>query len=348
MVNGDMKQTPRQTIARAEAAVKREQWAEALAAYADAAALARGRPDLAAAEADALRGAAITRIRLGEWQEALRDLAESRLISERLGDAGRIALADNSRGVLEFERGNWDEAERRYSAARERAGSVEDVSLLMEIENNEGALWAARGDHARAEEYFRRAVRRFEEDDKQPCGARAMNNLGMILTETGRTAEADELYGRALSECKRASDPMLAATVMINRGRLALAADEPMRAHATATTAAEIAKRIGNGPLVADAMCLKGAVARTTRRWAEAETALQEALERSADGKSPLTEAEVWAEIAYLRMAREQKERAARALRQARRCYLALGSEADAQRLEARLESLETSSVEVG
>lgn len=347
MTDERMRKTPREAIARAEAAAWGERWADALVAYEHAVEDGRSRPDGAATEADALRGAAIVRIRLGDWQEALRDLAESGVIAERMRDAGRVALAENARGALEFERGNWDEAERRYSAARESAGAVEDVSLLMEIENNEGALWAARGDRERAETYFRRALRRFEKLERHPCGARAMNNLGMILTETGRHSEADALYGRALDECKRTGDLALAATVMINRGRLALAMDKPIRAHALAATAAQVAERLHNGPLAADAICLQGAVARTYGRWPEARAYLGEALEKSRGGRVPLAEAEAWTEVADLEIALERFEPAARALRQARRCYLALGSTADAERLEARLESLEARSVEV-
>ncbi|MBW3660124.1 MAG: tetratricopeptide repeat protein [Gemmatimonadetes bacterium] len=347
MIEEHDSKTPRAAIARAEAAARSERWEEALTAYQDAVETARFHPEGAAAEADALRGAAIVRIRLGEWQEALRDLAESRLIAERMGDAGRLALADNARGALEFERGNWEEAERRYRAARESAGGVEDLSLLMEIENNEGALWAARGERARSEEHFRRALRHFEELERHPCGARAMNNLGMILMEDGRVAEADAFYGRALEECKRTGDLTLAATVMINRGRLALVIDEPIRAHAVAATAAEIAARLGNGPLAADAVCLQGAVARAGGRWDEARACLREALERSADGRVPLAEAETWTELAELELARERFDEAARALRQSRRCYLSLGSTAEAERLERRLAALEAPTMEV-
>ncbi len=347
MNNGEMGETPRQAIARAEAASRSERWSDALAAYREAIERARAEQDGSAAEADALRGAAIVRLRLGDWQEAVRDVAESRLIAERLGDAGRVALADNARGALEFERGNWDEAERRYSAARESAGAVEDVSLLMEIENNEGALWAARGDGERAEAYFRRALRRFEELDSHPCAARAMSNLGMILVETDRLADADTMYGRALEECKRSGDLAQAATVMVNRGRLALALNDPIRAHAIAATAAEIADRLGNGPLATDATCLKGAVACQEKRWSEARAYLREALDRSAGGQAPLTEAEAWTELANVEIAVGRDEAAARALRQARRCYLALGSTADAERLESRLESLESRTLEV-
>lgn len=344
MTEGDVRETPREALARAEAAARSERWNEALEAYRCAAETARERPEGAAAEADALRGAAIVGLRLGDWQEALRDVAESRLIAERLGDTERVALAENARGALEFERGNWDEAERRYSAARESAGAVEDVSLLMEIENNEGALWAARGDRERAETYFRRALRRFEELAKHPCGARAMNNLGMILADDGRTAEADALYGRALEECKRTGDLVLAATVMVNRGRLALAVDEPIRAHALATTAAEMAERLGR-PTAADAICLQGAVARFSGRWLEAEAYLQETLERSSGGRAPMAEAEAWEEIAELRLAQDRPAEGARALRQARRCHLALGSTGEAERLEKRLGTLEGSTV---
>ena len=333
-------ETAREAIARAEAAVQMERWRDALEAYREAGRIADRSGEGAAARADALRGSAIVRMRLGEWQEAVRDVAESRLIARRIGDERRLALAENARGAIEFERGSWEEAARRYAAARSHAASIEDVPLLMEIENNEGALWAARGDGVRAEEYFRRALRRFEELERHPCGARVLNNLGMVLAADGRFDEAEQAYERALEECKRRADLVLATTIMINRARLALAREEPIRAHMLATTAQAFAERLDNGPMAADAACLLGAVARSERRWAEADWHLGLALARSAEGRAPLAEAEVWLERGQLYEDQGQLERAIEALRQARRCYLGLGSEAEADRLEWRMAEL--------
>ena len=334
------RESARLAIARAESAVQQERWHDALEAYRVAAELADGGYEDGPARADALRGSAIVRMRLGEWHEAVRDAAESRLIAQRIGDERRLALAENTRGAIEFERGSWEEAARRYAAARMHAAAVEDVALLMEIENNEGALWAARGDRVRAEEHFRRALRRFEELERHPCGARVLNNLGMILTSAGRYEEAEHAYTRAIAECKRRADLVLATTVMINRARLALAKDEPIRAHMLATTAQAFAERLENGPLAADAACLLGAVARSQRRWTEAEWHLGVALAKSAGGRAPLAEAEVWVEFGQLNEDIGQTEKAVEALRQARRCYLGLGSESGAERLEQRIAEL--------
>jgi tetratricopeptide (TPR) repeat protein len=342
-------ETAREAIARAESAVQMERWREALEAYAQAGRLADGNGDGAAARADALRGAAIVRMRLGAWTEAIRDVAESRLIAGRIGDERRLALAENARGAIEFERGNWGEAARRYAASRSHAAAVDDIPLLMEVENNEGALWAARGDTVRAEEHFRRALKRFEELERHPCGSRVLNNLGMVLTADGRLDEAEEAYERALGECKRRSDLLLATTVMINRARLALTREEPLRAHMLATTAQAFAERLDHGPLAADAACLLGAVARSERRWSEADWHLAVALARSADGKAPLAEAEVWQEFGRLHEDQENFDRAIDAWRQARRCYLGLGSEAEADRLEERIVHLaEREQIEAG
>ena len=342
-------ESAREAIARAESAVQMERWRDALAAYREAGQLADRNGEGAAARADALRGAAIVRMRLGEWHEAIRDVAESRLISGRTGDERRLALAENARGAIEFERGNWGEAARRYAASRSHAASIEDVPLLMEIENNEGALWAARGDTVRAEEHFRRALKRFQELERHPCGARVLNNLGMVLAAAGRLDEAEDAYERALNECKRRSDLLLATTVMINRARLAIAREEPIRAHMLATTAQAFAERLDHGPLAADAACLLGAVARSERRWTEAEWHLAVALTRSAEGRAPLAEAEVWQETGRLHEDQQSFDRAIDALRQARRCYLGLGSEAEAERLEGQIAHLaERVQVEAG
>jgi tetratricopeptide (TPR) repeat protein len=345
-MSAPVSETAREAIARAESAVQQERWQDALEAFRAATELAERAEEGGAARADALRGSAIVRMRLGAWQEAVRDIAESRLIAQRIGDERRLALAQNVRGAIEFERGSWEEAARRYAVARMHAGSVRDIPLIMEIENNEGALWAARGDRGRAEEHFRRALKRFEELERQPSAARVLNNLGMILTSAGRYDEAERAYTRALAECKRRADLVLATMVMINRARLALARDEPIRAHTLAMTAQAFAERLENGPLVAEAACLLGAVARSQRRWTEALWHLTVALARSAGGRAPLTEAEAWLERGQLHEEMGQIKDAIEALRQARRCYLGLGSDPEAERLEVRIADLARSAGE--
>jgi tetratricopeptide (TPR) repeat protein len=341
MRNQQRIETPREAIARADSAAQQEKWREALEAYGAGIGLTEGSPDGATARADALRGAAIVRVRLGEWHGAARDIAESRRVAERLHDELRLALAENVRGAIEFERGDWDEATRRYAVARRHAAAVEDVPLLMEVENNEGVLWAARGNRARAEEHFRRALLRFEELELHPCGARVLNNLGMVLAEEDRFDEAEDAYQRSLAECKRRGDMLLAATVMINRGRLALSKDEPIRAHTLATTAQQFAERLENGPLAADAACLLAAVARSQRRWDEAEEYLAVALERSGGGKAPLAEADVWVEGGRLCQDLGRVDEALAAFRRARDCFAGLGAVAEVDRLERQIAELE-------
>jgi tetratricopeptide (TPR) repeat protein len=339
------KENAREAIARAKSAVQEERWQDALETYRAAVELATGEEG-GPARADALRGAAIVRMRLGEWHEAIRDVIESCLVAQRVGDERRLALAENVGGAIEFERGRWEEAARRYASARMHAASIEDVPLQMEIQNNEGALWAARGDHARAEECFRRALLRFEELERHPCGARVLNNLGMVLVATDRHQEAEHAYTRALGESKRSGDLVLATTVMINRARLALIRDEPIRAHSLATTAQAFAERLENGPLAADAECLLGAVARSGGQWSEAGWHLGRALAMSANGRAPLAEAEVWLERGKLYQEMSKTDEAIEALRQARRCYLGLGSVAEADRLERQIDELSTHRVE--
>lgn len=340
MSGSTMREAAREVIARARRAEAEGHWREALEIYREAAEIAEENELDRPARADALRAAAIVRMRLGEWHEAIRDTAESRLVAARSGDERRVALADNARGAIEFERGSWDEAARRYAAARERAEDLVDHGLVMEIANNEGALWAARGEPRRAEEHFRQALERFEELERHPCGARVLNNLGMVLAAQSRHDEAEAAYGRALAECQRRGDLVLAATVMINRARLALERGEPIGAERMARTAQALAERLDHGPLAADAACLLGAIARSQRRWSEAQWFLTMAAARSGDGRAPLAEAETWLEFGRLHEDRGQPERAIEPLRQARRCYLGLGSDAEAERLEERIARL--------
>jgi tetratricopeptide (TPR) repeat protein len=114
-----------------------------------------------------------------------------------------------------------------------------------------------------------------------------------------------------------------------------------------ATTAQAFAERLENGPLMADAACLLGAVARSQRRWTEAGWHLAVALARSAGGRAPLAEAEAWLERGRLHEQMGQVEDAIEALRQARRCYLGLGSDPEAERLEKRIADLTRPAAEV-
>lgn len=336
----------RQAIAAAEAIARTGSWNEALDAYAAAIAQAGDGVASAPARADACRGAAVVRMKLGSWREAIADAVESRRIADLADDDRRIALAENLLGAIAFESGDWHEAGRRYGAAREHAGSAGDEPLLLEIENNDGVLWAAIGDRPRAEESFRWALSRFEELERHPCGARVMNNLGMVLAAEGRFDEAGALYERALVECKRRSDVALGTTVMVNRARLALAQNDVLKAHALVTTAEVFCHRLPDNPLNADIACLMGAVARTLHNWSRAETSLRRALEQSSGGRAPLAEAESWAELGELFSAQDQSGEAADAWRTAARCYRHLGAVADAERVEAAAESARQSDAE--
>jgi tetratricopeptide (TPR) repeat protein len=97
---------------------------------------------------------------------------------------------------------------------------------------------------------------------------------------------------------------------------------------------------MGDVPLAADASCLLGAVARAAQRSFEAERYLSEALRRSAEGRAPMAEAETWEELGRLRADEGRNEEAAEALRQARRCWLALGSRIEALRMESQSRAL--------
>jgi tetratricopeptide (TPR) repeat protein len=329
-------ETPRQAIARAEAAVKAGMWEEALAEFAAAVRIGEIQPGHGAS-ADAWRGAAMVHMRLGRWKEAARDAAESRRLASEVQDERRLALAENLLGAIAFEGGNWYEAGLRYGVAREYAGTIEDEPLLVEIENNDGVLWAALGDRRRAEESFRWALARFEELERNPCGAKVLNNLGMVLVAEGRLEEADALYERALAESKRRLDLGLGATVMVNRARLALLKNDVIRAHTLTETANIFCERLGGGPLVADIACVAGAVARTLKNWSEAEATLGQARALSGGGKAPQTEAEVWMEFGELYAAQDRNEEALTAWSRARDCYRALGAVVEAQRAEAKI-----------
>lgn len=336
---------PMESMARAEDAVAAGRWTDALAAYAAAARRAEPDPSGLALRSDAWRGSAGVRMRLGQWEEAVRDAAESREAAGRIGDDRRLALVENLHGEIEFERGNWNEAGRRYAVARECAGTADDDALLLEIEHNDGVLWAALGDRERAEESFRWALTRCGGHSGHPAAARVLGNLGMVLVAGGRHEEADAVFEEALAECKRRGDLRQGARVMVHRARLALVQNDVLRAHALATTAHAFCDNLKDATLAASASCVLGGVARRLGRWDEAEERLRRALSACTHGRSPLGEAEVWAELAELEAGRSRRPEALAAWTQARRCYLALGARLEAERIAARARELEEDSV---
>jgi tetratricopeptide (TPR) repeat protein len=330
-------ETARQAIARAQAAAQEERWQDALDAY--AAAYRRAARDQAgdAVHADALRGAGVVRMAIGDWVGAALDFESSRDLARYLGDVNRIGRAENALGGLEFERGDWDAAVCHYAAARERAAESEDLHLLAQVENNEGALWAARGDPDRAEECFRRAITHFEALAEHPCAGRAFNNLGLALVAQRRLPEAMLAYDRALTECKKRGDGILAAKILINRARLSLVRDEPLHAHASAMTAWAFARKLDDGPVAAGAMCLLGEISRALEDHGAATRYLQLALKQSVRGKAPLVEAETWVQIGNLYDDQKRPEHAVDAWENAQIRYRALGALAPAQNLEERI-----------
>lgn len=316
----------RDLLDRGAAAIDQRSFDEAVDAFRGAAAAAGSDPNEQALSADAWLEAAAVHVRLGDWVQAAKDIARSRDIAHALGDAARIAAAENLGGVAEFERGNWHEASRRFASAREYAGVADDPGLLIEIESNDGRLWSELGDVDRAAESFRWVVSRFETFDASGAGPRLLCNIGIALSSVGRHADADALFERALGECKQRHDLHTGSQIMLHRVRLALEAEDVILAHSLATRVSAFCEWLSDPQLKAETALLLGSIEGRMQNWEAAEASLRDALSCSVDGQAPRCEAEAWAELGEIYTLQGRPEDALEAWTAARSCYRSLGA----------------------
>ncbi|MGB7343233.1 MAG: CHAT domain-containing tetratricopeptide repeat protein [Pirellulaceae bacterium] len=147
----------------------------------------------------ALINVAMSEVKLGEWEDAERNLLASLRLSEQLHGAEHVetAIVQNNLGLLNGLRGRLEAAIEFYEQAlntnRKKLG--EDHPATAKIQSNLGQLYSDTGDLAKAKSYLGPAL----ETQLKHLGtahastATTRHNLGCVMLDLGQYAEARKL-----------------------------------------------------------------------------------------------------------------------------------------------------------
>ncbi len=189
--------------------------------------------------------------RLGEQDEALRSLQESRAMRKRLGLVIEYAQILVNLAIMRTKRGELEEARSLLGEAGEHLERIGDVTALASAENGLGNVEVRAGRLPRAVPHFRRAADLHFEGGNRARAALALHNQGDVLLDLGRFDEATALLARsrgireelglrgALASSLRAEARLLGA-----RGESDAADDTYTRAAALAETAGSPDERL--------------------------------------------------------------------------------------------------------
>lgn len=259
-------------------------WAEALAAYREAAATTS---DVATA-AIAHNNACLVLIGMTEPAAALDECRAALDLRRQLGDDRGTARTLNNLGLALRHLGRYDEAEVAYREAlalNERRG---DVEAQVQNRSNLGVLAVAAGRYADAMRLHESAQELAAGQAGAPWAARqvriARANQGVVLEKLGAYREALDLY-RGLAAEADPDDPGTAASVAVNLGVMYRNLGDPVEAVAAFEKGAAVYERLGDTAGLSNArLNLALALHLNLRRLAEAEAVYRQALALAREG----------------------------------------------------------------
>ncbi len=287
------------------------------------------------------RRAAEARLHLGRvrWKQGHLDEALD-LCREASGTALRIgaddlrAQADNAMGVLHTTRGEYVQAAASYHSALERTPDpVTRGKILLNlgvIANIEGHLDLARQqyEHARA---------LFKQSGDERNEALALHNMGMLHSDAGEWDEADDRLGRALALFEAQGNRLMIAYVLVNQSEVACGRGRPEEAIRLCDLALRMYAELGHEPGRCEALKWKGHGLRLLGEGRRAREVLGEALRMAKRLRLKLLEAETARELGAGLMAGGEAAAGRRLLERARRLFVALGAERDAEAVRSEL-----------
>ncbi|MCB9515874.1 MAG: tetratricopeptide repeat protein [Candidatus Latescibacteria bacterium] len=128
--------------------------------------------------------------RLGEADEALRCLEESRALRRRLGLVIEYAQILMNLAIIRTKTGELETARALLDESRELKERIGDAAGLASTENSLGTLAIRAGQLPKAIEHFRRAAALHRDGHNRARAAVALHNLGEALLDLGRLDEA--------------------------------------------------------------------------------------------------------------------------------------------------------------
>ncbi|MFX0061019.1 MAG: tetratricopeptide repeat protein [Candidatus Hermodarchaeota archaeon] len=142
--------------------------------------------------------------RLGRLDEALettkkcKDIIDVLTAKERRAGAHWIALFENIKGNIYWQKGDWDTALEHYQqslALREQIGNKSDIAVSL---NNIGVIYHSKGELNSAIDYYQRSLTLREALGNKRDIAVSLINIGALYRQKGELDSALDYYKRGL------------------------------------------------------------------------------------------------------------------------------------------------------
>jgi predicted ATPase len=208
--------------------------------------------------------------RLGEQEEALRSLEESRSLRKRLGLVIEYAQILVNLAIMRTKRGELDEARALLGEAGEYLERSGDVTALASAESGLGQVEVRAGRLPAAVPHYRRAAELHFEGRNRARAAVALHNLGEVLLELGRLEEAASPLARSREIREELDLPGALASSLRAEARLQGALGNPPEADAAFARAAILAQSTDSPDEELKVSCERLSWLLDTRRLAEA------------------------------------------------------------------------------
>jgi signal transduction histidine kinase/Tfp pilus assembly protein PilF len=284
-------------------------------------------------EARALNRMGVARYLQNDFAGAFPLYAESLRLAREEKAEDETADALNNLGVLHYMWGSLDRALTYYEQAMELRRSLDDDEGLAKAYNNLGGVADAAGRFDEAVDHFGRALTLYRELGDHALVANTMNNLGQTLFQMGRLEEAHDLFLEAFEISTRVGDEATLATAQDNVGRVFLAQGAPQQAREVFERNLERRRRLGDPLGTATSLVHLATAIAELGEFANAESALEEALGLVREVQVPQLERDINESLAELRERRGDLQGAIRALRRYHEIHARMISDAGARRL---------------
>lgn len=291
----------------------------------------------------------IGRTYLAEGQpEAARDCLElSLVVAENLHDPGGQGHALNLLGIVAQNAGELPEASAYYRAARPKAQAAGERELMAMIDTNLGILATIRGSVASALRYYERSISIFREIGRSQPLARTLNNLGMLYTDVRRFADAEACFEEARLLARASGDIITEIMLEANCAEMWIAQGKLEAARRACEAADTLSRDRGDPRARGEIHKHYGVIFREMGRQGEAERHLALAAMIAEERRDTLLQAETAREQAALFWSQNRPPETLRSLNLAHRCFRQLSARRDVADVSERLETLESTFLEI-
>jgi tetratricopeptide (TPR) repeat protein len=277
---------------------------------------------------------------LGKVEDADRLYTDSFSMADRTGATGAKAAALNCRAVIAQRRGDHTEAVALYRRAARLAAEAGEIRLVGMIQQNLGVLANIRGELREAFRRYRAALSAFLEVSDDEAVSWVLNNTGMFLTDLGRPRRAQRCFLAALDIAVARRDRPMVGVLQANYAECLIAMRRWADADMALERALELARSGEDRAREAEALKLQGVLDRERGFPKAAGKHFSAALEIAHRIGDRLLAAEVLAERGDLHARLEWVDNAVADWSRAREGFLAQHAARDAERMSARIEAL--------